>query len=84
MKIDSKKNISKAKAKSQSPVTKPKPHWLNIPDHQSTKDCAAFQHGHTQIILAEDVQKMLAKQKNDEKLAITILIISTGIIPYHI
>ena len=48
---------------------------------KSIKD--RFLDQHEQTILLKDNRKTLAEKHNDEKLAITILIVGAGLIAYH-
>ena len=78
--------------KYQSPVTPPEAHApykmnpVKSSDNKSIKDCLAVRHQHHEqnnTILFIDNQKNLAEKHNDQQVAITLLIVGTGLIAYH-
>ena len=78
--------------KYQSPVTPAEAHApykmnpVKSSDNKSIKDCLAVRHQHHEhinTILFIDNQKNLAEKHNDQQLAITLLIVGTGLIAYH-
>ena len=89
MKIGPNRNMNKTEAKAQSPTSKV--HSVKSSDNTSTKyrptaHCLSGQqekYEHTKTILFIDDPKKLAEKHIDEKLAITLLIVGTGIIVYH-
>ena len=94
MKLRPNKDISKAVVyHKKSPVTPPesgraegaahaapKIHLVKSTD-KPIKD--RFTDQHEQTIVLTDNQKFLAGKHNDEKLAVTILIVGAGLIVYH-
>ena len=94
MKIEPKTDINKVVVYHEIlPATPPESGWAQGAAHDAPKihlmkstdkpikDHQAAQH--EQTILFTDNQKMLAKMHNDEKLAITLLIMGAGLIAYH-
>ena len=86
MKIGSNKNLSKAKPKSRSTVTTSDAHatpnlYLIKTSDKAMKTITLLLS--VSIMLPTGIQKSFAKQQIDEKLAIKLFIMETGITAYH-
>ena len=57
-------------------------HSVKSLDDKSIKNGLAAQYEHAMTTLPVDDQKMLIEKHNDEKLAITLLTVGTGLIDY--